>query len=256
MLKEFKVDKLEVKIHPDRSAMGKAAADMVHNRIIQLLDEQEFVNIIFAAAPSQNEFLGALQQYADIDWNRINAFHMDEYIGLPQHDPASFSSFLKGKVFDHLPFGSINYLNGHAANMQQECERYAQLLENNPADIVCMGIGENGHIAFNDPHVADFNDPAMVKIVELDLACRQQQVNDGCFPQLQKVPAHAITLTIPALIAGKYIYSMVPGKTKSHAVYQTLFNQVSEACPASCLRNHNNVILFLDKDSSDLIKGL
>lgn len=256
MQKELKVDNLVVNIYPDRPSMGKAAADLVHNRIIQLLGQQESVNMIFAAAPSQNEFLMALRQYADIEWGRINAFHMDEYIGLPLNDPALFSSFLRGRIFDHLPFRSLNYLNGSAVDMQQECTRYTKLLLENPTDIVCMGIGENGHIAFNDPHVANFDDPAMVKIVDLDLACRQQQVNDGCFPKLEKVPTHAITLTIPALMAGKYIYSMVPGKNKAGAVYHTLIEQVNEACPASSLRTHSNAMLFLDEDSSSLINAL
>lgn len=254
MLKESKINKLEIKIYPDRLAMGNAAADMVCNRIIQLLGEQEFVNIIFAAAPSQNEFLAALIRRNDVEWIRINAFHMDEYIGLPAGDSNLFSSFLKAKLFEHLSFRSVNYLNGNAPNMKAECDRYAKLLHDNPTDMVCMGIGENGHIAFNDPHVAHFDDPAMVKIVDLDLACRQQQVNDGCFPTLNNVPTHAITLTISALMNGRYIYSIVPGKNKANAVYNTLFQPINEACPASCLRTHSHAALFLDDDSSALIK--
>jgi glucosamine-6-phosphate deaminase len=254
MIKELKANDLAVKIYPGRAEMGNAAADMVSNRIAQLLKEQDFANMIFAAAPSQNEFLKALIDNNDIDWTRINAFHMDEYIGLPQNHPALFSSFLREKIFDRVPFHTVNYINGNAPDSKEECRHYTDLLLQYPTNIVCMGIGENGHIAFNDPHVADFNDPERVKIVDLDLECRQQQVNDGCFPGLNEVPTHAITLTIPALMAGKYIYSMVPGKNKAKAVHHTLFDEISEQCPASILRRHSNAILFLDTDSSSLIK--
>jgi glucosamine-6-phosphate deaminase len=179
---------------------------------------------------------------------------MDEYIGLPKDHPASFSSFLRNSLFNKLPFHTVNYINGNAADPQSECNRYADLLLKYPADIVCMGIGENGHIAFNDPHVADFNDPFKVKIVDLDQECRQQQVNDGCFPGLDAVPAYAITLTVPALLSGKFICCIVPGKNKAGAVYHTLFEGINEHCPASALRRHQQATLFLDSESSSLIK--
>jgi glucosamine-6-phosphate deaminase len=255
MIKELKVDNLAVRIYPDRIRMGSAAADMVGDLIAQLLNEKTYVNLIFAAAPSQNEFLSALiKKEDDFDWERINAFHMDEYIGLPEDHSALFSSFLRSSLFDKLPFHTVNYINGNATDMQAECDRYSDLLLKYPADIVCMGIGENGHIAFNDPHVADFNDPLKVKIVDLDAACRQQQVNDGCFAGLEVVPTHALTLTIPALMSGKYVYCMVPGKNKAKAVHHTLFDEISEQCPASVLRKHPQAILFLDCDSSSLLK--
>jgi glucosamine-6-phosphate deaminase len=254
MIKELKIDNLDTRIYPDRTTMGNAAADMVCDQIVQLLSEQEFVSMIFAAAPSQNEFLAALTERVEIEWNRINAFHMDEYTGLPENHPALFSLFLKRQLFDRVPFRSVNYINSNTVDVQAECDRYADLLIEYPVDIVCMGIGENGHIAFNDPHVADFIDPLKVKIVDLDMDCRLQQVNDGCFPGLNEVPAHAITLTIPALINGKYIYCIVPGKNKAMAVYRTLFDEISERCPASILRKHPRAILFLDKDSSSLVK--
>jgi glucosamine-6-phosphate deaminase len=254
MIKELKVDNLAVRIYPDRISMGNAGADMVGDLIAQLLNEKTHVNIIFAAAPSQNEFLAALTERTDVDWQRINAFHMDEYIGLPEDHPALFSSFLRNGLFDKLPFHTVNYINGNATDMQAECDRYSDLLLKYPTDIVCMGIGENGHIAFNDPHVADFNDPLKVKIVDLDTECRQQQVNDGCFQGLNDVPTHALTLTIPALMSGKYIYCMVPGKNKANAIHHTLLGEISEQCPASVLRRHRQATLFLDRDSSFLIR--
>jgi len=245
-------DKLTTLIYEDRTAMGEAAAEIVSKKIVELLDQQELVNMIFAAAPSQNEFLKALVQNIAIDWTRVNAFHMDEYVGLSENDERRFAAFLKGKIFDCLPFHSVNYINGNAGDVESECARYAALLAANPADIVCMGIGENGHIAFNDPHVADFNDPLAVKMVSLDMECRQQQVNDKCFDALDEVPLHALTLTIPALMAARFAYCMVPGEKKARAVFDTLNGEVDERCPASILRRHEGSVLFLDGDSAGM----
>ena len=250
-MKQFEVDQLDVRVFVTRAEMGREAALFAGYKIREILAGQASLNMIFAAAPSQKEFLNALIEQG-IDWTRINAFHMDEYIGLPEDAPQRFGSFLKGKLFSKMPFKSVNYINGSAVDPAAECERYAKLLSDNPPDIVCMGIGENGHIAFNDPHVADFNDPETVKIVDLDVECRQQQVNDGCFACLDQVPTHALTLTIPALMSGTYIFCIVPGKNKAKAVKQTLLGQVSEACPASILIQHPNAILFLDNDSASL----
>jgi glucosamine-6-phosphate deaminase len=254
MTTDFKIDNIDVRVYDSRQEMGKAAAKMVCNRINTLLKEREFVNMIFAAAPSQNELLAALIERKDIAWQRVNAFHMDEYIGLSADAPQRFGTFLKDRLFSKLPFNSVNYINGNAGNPASECERYADLLQQLLPDIVCMGIGENGHIAFNDPHVADFNDPLAVKVVDLDEECRQQQVNDGCFAALQDVPTHALTLTIPALTTGRFIYCMVPGKNKVDAVNRTLNGDIDEQCPASILRKHPNAMLFLDRDSSSSLK--
>ena len=248
-MKGFKTDKLPVKVYADRTAMGEAAASDVMNKINELLMKQDFVNIIFAAAPSQNEFLAALTKSSAI-WSRVRAFHMDEYIGLRADAPQGFGNFLKEKIFGKLPFAAIHYINGNTAAPEEVCKRYADLLMQFPVDIVCMGIGENGHLAFNDPLVADFNDEQLVNIVELDQACRQQQVNDGCFATINEVPKNAITLTIPALMAAKYIYCMVPGPTKAEAVFNTLNQDVVEQYPSTILRRHDNAILYLDALSS------
>lgn len=245
----FKKDKLQIKIYAERAAMGKAAASAVIATINELLASRDFVNIIFAAAPSQNEFLAALIKRS-VEWSRVRAFHMDEYIGLSDAAPQGFGNFLKEKIFGKLPFAAIHYLNGNAADMEKECKRYADLLTTFPADIVCMGIGENGHIAFNDPPVAHFNDQQLVKVVELDQPCRQQQVNDGCFTAINEVPKTAITLTIPALMAARYIYCVVPGPTKAEAVFNTLYQDISEQYPSTILRTHEHAILYLDKLSS------
>jgi glucosamine-6-phosphate deaminase len=247
-------DRLAVKVYENREIMGSAAAGMVAEKVKTLLAEQDFVNIIFASAPSQNEFLAALSRVGTIEWERVNAFHMDEYIGLPDNDSRSFAYYLDDKILGRRNFRSINYINGNAPDIGGECRRYAKMLTSYPTDIVCLGIGENGHLAFNDPHVADFHDTSLVKMVKLDAECRHQQVNDGCFDHLSEVPAYAITLTIPALMAGKYVYCVVPGKQKARAVYNTLNKEIIEKYPATILRGHADAVLFLDKDSSSLLR--
>jgi glucosamine-6-phosphate deaminase len=250
--KNFHQDRLEVNVSDTRLAMGQEAAEWVSLKINELLQTKERVNMIFAAAPSQNEFLAALLT-KNIDWTRINAFHMDEYIGLDADAPQGFGNFLRDRLFGNVPFAMVQYLNGNAVAPELECERYTSLLESYPTDICCMGIGENTHLAFNDPHVADFNDPKMVKVVELDMECRQQQVNDGCFSELDDVPHNALTLTIPALFKASYVFCMVPGEKKAPAILYTLSEVISEKYPSTILRNHPNAMLFIDGASSALI---
>lgn len=242
-------DKLKVSIYANRLEMGKAAAAAVAERISKLLAAKNEINMVFAAAPSQNEFLETLINNSEIKWDRINAFHLDEYIGLSPEAPQGFGNFLRKKLFDCVNFKSVNYLNGSENGEIFECERYSKLLKQFQLDIACIGIGENGHLAFNDPPVADFKDEALVKVVELDEVCRRQQVNDGCFAALDLVPARALTLTIPAIMSAEYIYCMVPGKSKAEAVERTLNGPVSETCPASILRTHEAAELFLDEES-------
>ena len=252
LVKEFLKDKLRVKIYSSRQAMGQGAADEAVAYVKELLAAQQEVNIIFAAAPSQNEFLAAVAA-SDLDWSRINAFHMDEYIGLKEDAPQGFGNFLRRAIFDKVPFRSVSYLNGQI-EPGRACVEYAQRLAEKPVDVVFMGIGENGHIAFNDPHVADFNDSEVVKIVDLDEKCRQQQVNDGCFATIEDVPTHAMTLTIPALCRAKRLFCVVPAATKAWAVNETINGEVSEHCPASVMRRHENATLYVDSDSASELK--
>lgn len=252
----FRRDFLTVSIFPSTREMGFAAAGDVTARIIELLKNQRVVNMIFAAAPSQDEFLNCLVEDSRIAWRCINAFHMDEYIGLPRTAPQSFGNFLDKRIFDRVPFKSVNYLNGKAADIEKECERYTSLLAKYPPDIICLGIGENGHIAFNDPGIADFNDPRMVKKVVLDAVCRQQQVNEGCFKSLDDVPATALTLTIPALMKADHLFCVVPFKNKADAVHNTLFGDISEQCPATILRQKENSCLYLNTESAKRIINL
>lgn len=246
----FFKEKMKVIIFPDRDEMGKKAAADTAEAIRSLLCEKEFVNIIFAAAPSQQESLYYLTKDTSIDWSRINAFHMDEYIGLPDEATQRFGNFLKEHIFAKVPFRNVYYINGNNPVPEDECARYTRLLTENPVDIVCLGIGENGHIAFNDPPVADFNDPDTIKVVELDYVCRRQQVNEKCFLQLDEVPTHAFSLTIPALLKARYMFCVVPALNKADAIFHTLNDEVSEKCPSTILRTRQNVILYLDSDSS------
>ena len=249
-IREFRKDKLTVKIYKTRDEMGRAAAAEAASAMKELLSHKDEITVIFAAAPSQNEFLSALAGDGSIDWRCINALHMDEYIGLPEGAPQSFGAFLKAAIFGKVPFKSVHYLDGAAKDTAAECERYSSLIEDLAPDAVFMGIGENGHIAFNDPHAAFFNDKKLVKEVALDGACRTQQVNDGCFPALSDVPTHALTLTIPALMRAQYHFCAVPGASKARAVFDTITGDISESCPASVLRKYDGCVLYLDADSA------
>lgn len=249
-MKQFKKDELLVKIFETRQEMGKVAALDIKAKIKELLSTKAEINMIFAAAPSQNDVLKSLAEDKEIEWNRVNAYHMDEYIGLSKDAPQGFGNFLKDHIFGLAPFKSINYIDCTATNPEQEAERYGKLLLENPTDIVIMGIGENGHIAFNDPPVADFNDKKVVKPVKLDEICRNQQVNDGCFKSIDEVPTHALTLTVPTLMKAPYLFCIVPAPTKANAVYATINGEIGEVCPATALRLHKDSILYLDGDSS------
>ena len=208
--------------------------------------------MIFAAAPSQNEFLAALAAAPGIEWNRIHALHMDEYVGLPADAPQGFGNFLRAAIFGQVPFASVDYI-GTESDPDETCRRYAALLQGIQVDIVCMGIGENGHIAFNDPPVADFNDPLTIKKVALDETCRLQQVHDGCFARIEEVPRYAVTLTVPTMFRARYIFCIVPAPTKANAVRATVCGPISEQCPASILRTHEHAILYTDSDSAALL---
>jgi len=249
ILKQWKKDCLNVMIMDSRDSMGRMAAKAAADCLRALLAQKECVNVIFAAAPSQDETLYYLTLEEGIDWNRVNAFHMDEYIGLPEGAPQAFSNYLTEHIFSKVPFASVNTLNPQAQDAQAECDRYTQLLRDYPTDLVCLGIGENGHIAFNDPWVADFNDDKLVKVVQLDPVCRQQQVNDGCFAKLKDVPENAITLTIPALTRAGHMFCTVPAKTKTWAVTQTVQAEINKQIPATIMRLHADATLFCDPDS-------
>jgi glucosamine-6-phosphate deaminase len=250
---EFPVDALRVVVHEDRAAMGRAAAEHVARAIAGRQAEAGRANVVFAAAPSQNEFLDALVEPGQVDWSRVVAFHMDEYLGITADHPASFRKYLREHLFDRvgLTGDRLRLIPGEDARRPlATCLTYEALLNASPTDIVCAGIGENGHLAFNDPPVADFLDPVKIKPVRLDHACRVQQVNDGCFASIDDVPTHAYTLTVPALLSAPVVSLCVPGPRKADAVKLALRGPIDESCPASALRRHAGAVLFLDRDSA------
>ena len=252
-MKSFSADKLTVRVYDSRNEMGMAAAADIKACMLALLAKKEQINMIFAAAPSQNEVLAALAGDKEIPWDRVNAYHMDEYIGLATDAPQGFGNFLRAHLFDLVPFASVNCIDSAATDAEAECARYSKLLQDNPTDIVVMGIGENGHIAFNDPPVADFKDDKWVKPVELDNICRNQQVNDGCFASIDLVPTHAITLTVPTLVSAPNLFCIVPAPTKAKAVKETVYGTIDEHCPASVLRTRPGAVLYLEPDSAALL---
>lgn len=246
---EQQFEQLEVKIFDTRKNMGVQAAKDASKCILECLEQQEMINCIFAAAPSQNEFLETLVSNNEIPWERVNAFHMDEYVGFEVGDSRSFSGYLSNTIFDHVPFHSVNLING-MADPEEECRRYTELLDQYPADIVFMGVGENGHIAFNDPSVADFQDKQVVKVVTLEESCRIQQVNDGCFSSIDEVPEKALTVTIPGLMRSRHVFCMVPNERKAQAVANVVGGEIGESCPASILRTKQGAKMYLDADSA------
>jgi glucosamine-6-phosphate deaminase len=250
---EFQVDSLRVKVYADRQLLGLAAGLAAGRELQKHLAEHGSARLVFAAAPSQQEFLSTLAAYEGIGWDTVTALHLDEYVGLTRDAPQRFGNWLDRHIFGLAHPGTVHYLNGNAEDIDQECRRYEALLREAPLAIGCLGIGENGHLAFNDPPVADFQDPALVKVITLDQRSREQQVHDGCFAHLEEVPTHALTLTIPACFSPAQIHCMVPGSTKAEAVKRTLQGPIGEACPATILRRHPGATLYLDRDSAALL---
>ncbi|WP_419992694.1 6-phosphogluconolactonase [Streptomyces boninensis] len=236
---------MDVQVFPDRAAAGRAAGAAAAAALRATLARQDTARVVFAAAPSQLATLAALRAAPGIDWSRVIAFHMDEYIGLAPDAPERFGRFLREQVGDLLRPRELHLISP-GDDPEAECARYAELLAAAPIDLVCLGIGDNGHLAFNDPPVADFADPHPVKVVALDDACRRQQVGDGCFARLDDVPEHAVTLTVPALLAGRRLIATVPGAAKHDALHAALEGPVTTACPASALRGHPAAELYAD----------
>jgi glucosamine-6-phosphate deaminase len=251
---EIQRDQLRVVVRPDRAAMGQAAADHVAGRLREGLAAQPRMRAIFAAAASQAEFLAALARADGIDWSRVDAFHLDEYVGLAPGDPRSFGQWLDDHIFSLVRPGRVELMNG-SADPTDESARYGRLLTDGGLDLALIGIGENGHLAFNDPHVADFDDPLAVKPVEIDDMSRHQQVRDGAFPAFDDVPRLALTVTMSTLLASRAVSVVVPGPQKAQAMAGTLDGPIATACPASALRRHPDVVLFADPPAMTLTAG-
>lgn len=233
---------------PSREKMAGAAGSAIAQSLREKLDRKERVRVVFASASSQADTLAALNAQEGIDWHRIAAFHMDEYIGLDPAHPSRFGVWLKRHLFDRHEFAEVNLIEP-GANPEVAAREYGKMLTAAPIDLVCLGIGVNGHIAFNDPPVADFADPEVAKCVTLDRTCRLQQVEDGAFERFEDVPVRAITLTVPTLMSADTLIGSVPGKSKRAALLKALEAPVTTACPASILKTHNDCALFVDPDA-------
>jgi glucosamine-6-phosphate deaminase len=247
---ETTIGQLPISIFASNAEMGEAAAMEAAAIMSQAIAERGFANIILATGNSQLTFLQALRARHDVAWPRVHVFHMDEYVGLDPEHPASFPNFLQRELLDHVDAGAFFPVPAPVDRTDLACQEYEGLLRAHPADLCAMGIGENGHIAFNDPPFADFDDPRWVKAVRLDDASRRQQVGEGHFASLDEVPTHAVTLTIPALLSARRVLCIVPEVRKAEAVQRSLRGPLTEDCPASILRTQHHVHLLLDADSA------
>jgi glucosamine-6-phosphate deaminase len=243
---------MNLRIASSRWQLGQLAAEDIASELRRRLARQQEVRMILAAAPSQNEMLNELIRQPGIDWRRVTAFHMDEYLGLPEDSPQLFHQWLRRTILDHLPFKAVHLIQP-GVHPERTCREYAALLQYSPLDLCLLGIGTNGHLAFNDPP-ADFGDPQAVKIVTLDAVCRQQQVDDECFASFDDVPTQAITLSIPALLSAERLFCCVPGELKATAVRAMVHGPVSGLVPATALRLHPSCTVYLDPDSASLLK--
>lgn len=250
MLKEK--NKLSITIHASLSELGIAAANLSTEIIRAAIAERGYARIMVATGNSQVNLIRALVRKT-IDWSCVDAFHLDEYVGIDAKHPASFRKWVQTQFVDKVQPRSISYLNGNCSDSESEAFRYAELLMEDSIDLAFVGIGENGHIAFNDPHTADFNDTHIVKRVELDIACRQQQVREGHFPDIGSVPPEALTVTCPGLMRARNWVCSVPELRKAAAIRDALEGDIGHKCPGSLVRMHQSVHMFLDHESSSLL---
>ncbi|AFW93414.1 MULTISPECIES: glucosamine-6-phosphate deaminase [Nostocales] len=251
--KSFYVDHLLVEVYASEMEMSESVAKITHQYLQNLLDKQDTVAILLATGNSQIRFLEALIALEGIDWSRIILFHLDEYLGITSDHPASFRRYLRERVEEKVCPQQFYYIAGDTLQPIAECDRYTRLLENQPIDLCFLGIGENGHLAFNDPVVADFQDPAKVKLVKLDHVNRQQQVNTAYFANLADVPQYAFTVTIPMICHAKKIICLAPATRKAQVVKTLLTGNITTNCPASILRQQPQATLFLDVNSASLL---
>ncbi|MFM1944668.1 MAG: glucosamine-6-phosphate deaminase 1 [Verrucomicrobiota bacterium] len=251
--RDWVAGRLRVVVEGSIEEMAARAAAEVGDYLRGVLAAQPEARVIFASAASQVLFLDRLVEQCGVDWSRVVCFHMDEYLGVDPTHPASFRLFLQQRLVDRVKPRAFHTVMGEADEPLKECERYAGLLGEAPVDLCVLGIGENGHVAFNDPPVADFGDMRLVKLVKLDEACRMQQVGEGAFATLEQVPRFAYTLTVPALCGAKRMACVVPEKRKAVAVRDALRGPIETRCPASILREQSHATLYLDPDSASLL---
>jgi glucosamine-6-phosphate deaminase len=251
--REFQAGSLQVLVCQNALVLAETAMQSAATHLLKTLSSQASASVILATGQSQLQLLDLLFRRVDLDWKRVRFFHMDEYLGLPEEHAASFRYYLRERVESRVKCLAFHYLNGNALEPINECERYAKLIQSQPVDLCFLGIGDNGHLAFNDPPVANFEDPHPVKIVKLDDVSRQQQVNQGHFPGLDVVPRYALTLTLPTLCSARRILCLAPGRHKASVVKATLEASISPDCPATILRRLPQATLLLEPDSARLL---
>ncbi|MBI3882352.1 MAG: glucosamine-6-phosphate deaminase [Verrucomicrobia bacterium] len=252
-VRTFTVDALSVCVHGHAAALAADAARTAQRCLADAIGTRGSAAVILATGNSQLQFLDALGALGGVDWSRVTCFHMDEYLGLAGDHPASFIRYMRERVESRVKPGKFHFLHGDALEPIKECERYESLLRAQPIDLCCLGVGDNGHLAFNDPPVADFADARWVKIVGLDEMNRKQQAGYGHFKSLDDVPRFGLTLTIPALMAARQALCLAPGKAKAQIVRRLLRDAVGPACPATCLRTQKQATLLLDTDAAGLL---
>ena len=252
-IRELRFERLPVRIYSDEGSLGAAAAVDMAALLKDAIAERGEANVILATGNSQLAFLKALRETEGVDWSRVHVFHMDEYVGIDPAHKASFPRFLQEHFLDHVDGATFHPISGDPDRVAAICAEYEELLRRHPADAVALGWGENGHLAFNDPPFAEFDDPVWAKAVRLDDVSRRQQVGEGHFASLDDVPRHAITLTVPALLAAKRVLCIVPEARKADAVHACLTEPISEDRPGSVLRRVDHAILYLDTDSATRI---
>jgi glucosamine-6-phosphate deaminase len=251
--RQFRADELDVRVYNTLDDLAADAALEVNGLLRKAIKERGAAAVILATGNSQIQFLKKLVALEGVDWTKVTLFHMDEYLGIDAGHKASFRKYLRDRVETLVCPKVFHYIDGEADLPLDECERYSNLLRAQTIDLCCLGIGENGHLAFNDPPVARFDEKHLIKLVKLDDACKQQQVREGHFPSLEAVPPFAYTMTIPALCSAARMICISPEKRKAGAVKNALHGPISTACPASVLRKQKHCTLLLDTDSAALL---
>lgn len=253
-LRTFRVDRAEVEVYPSKAEAGKAAARRASTLLKTAISKDGHARLIMATGNSQEDLIASLAEVRDLDWSRLEVFHMDEYINLPETHRGCLKRWMNSHFVEVVHPGKVNYLDGNASSLDAECRRYEQALRAAPITLCMLGIGENGHIAFNDPHVADFQDPLAIKRVSLDERCRRHQAGEGHFADFASVPSEAVTLTCPMLMSAENLICCVPESRKAEAVRNALEGPASTRCPGSVVRTHPRANIYLDADSASLLK--
>jgi glucosamine-6-phosphate deaminase len=255
LVRSFTAGTMKLRVYPSKKAAGAAAALAVAEELRRLDKMHEQIGVIFATAAAQFDTLAFLTATAGLPWQKVRGFHLDEYVGLDEHHPASFRQFLRERLTQKVRVGAFFGMDGTAPDLAAVCRDYVMELHVVPPQLCLLGIGENGHIAFNEPAEADFADPLEMKVVKLDRTCREQQAAEGWFPTWQDAPERALTLTIPTVFRVPKLIASVPGPRKAEVMRRTIHEPISTECPSTLLRTHPDITVYLDTDSADELEN-